>query len=673
MPDVKALTAEIGRSGLAQYGGRIVDEYDPDLRMPNAARIYDEMRKADPTVAVGLRIINWFIGRITWAVEPGGDTPADQDAATFLESCLTDMSETWSKFIRDILTCLPFGFAYLETVYKLRNGGDADPASQHDDGRVGWRKFVLLGQDTLSRWDFDETGGTQAFVQVGDLIGGVYLPERAIPIDKALLFRLDDEKNNPEGVSLLRSVYLPWYSKKQIQEIEAIGIERDLTGVLIIHLPESATAADQSKAQQLLEQFKADDMAGFTAPQFGPGDHQRWRFEIINSPGSKSIDPDKAIQRYQLEIARSFLAQFLMLGQNSGSRALSDDQSEVFAVAIGAIVLNIEETLNRFAVPPLFKFNDFGQLTALPRIKAGRVSKSDSGKFATALQSLAAGGFLTPDDALEAYIREELELPARMEQTPESSPTLDTGDKQAVKLGEGDPDEGETVWPDVNDDDTWERLQRESDKRIEKAGRRSAGEILQFAKRPFDYTKRRDAIQGESRRNLIEIGARLREGTISPAEWGRSVRTELLASTIDGYKIGLAETRGVVPSRIRFNLYHREQINKLLSEQDKYLKQFSADIKAQIIEGKEFTTALDNRTGLYSGTVRSATSRAQLDEEDRSLRWIRFAGDSCETCLKYGGQVKTATQWAKLDVRPAHNVACHGNCRCHFQAVEGKR
>ena len=94
------LMAEIGRASLKQSGGLIMEEYDPDLRSIRGVRIYDQMRKSDPVIATGLRLITWTITQSKWRVDPGGKSSADVEAAKFLESCMHDMSSTWIDFIR---------------------------------------------------------------------------------------------------------------------------------------------------------------------------------------------------------------------------------------------------------------------------------------------------------------------------------------------------------------------------------------------------------------------------------------------------------------------------------------------------------------------------------------------------------------------------------------------
>ncbi|MCE2604181.1 hypothetical protein LH384_34385, partial [Pseudomonas aeruginosa] len=56
--------------------------------------------------------------------------------------------------------------------------------------------------------------------------------------DRALHFVTKSRKNNPEGRSVLRGAYRAWYFKRRIQEIEGIGLERDLAGFPVLTAPE---------------------------------------------------------------------------------------------------------------------------------------------------------------------------------------------------------------------------------------------------------------------------------------------------------------------------------------------------------------------------------------------------------------------------------------------------
>lgn len=742
------LTAEVGTSGLKQYGGYIHEEYDPDLRGLRGIRTYEEMRKADPTVAIGLRAIGWVLGGVNWSVQPGGETPADTDAAAFLESCLEDMSHTWSKVIRDALTCLPFGWAYQEWTLKQRAGTEADPPSRYDDGKLGWRKISLIGQETLTRWDMDETGGIRGMVQQDPYTAGSRQGETTIPIEKAVLFRLDDEKNNPEGVSLLRAVYLPWYLKKNLQEIEAIGIERDLTGVLVIHLPVNANADDQAKARDLLEQFKADDMSGFTAPQFGPGDHERWRFEILASPGSKGIDVDRVIKRYQHEIARSFLTQFLLLGQGTtGSWALGRDQREMFEVALSAILMNIEETMNRFLVPPLFRINQFGKLSGLPQLRAGRISKGDMSKFADSMGRLVEVGLLTTNRDLETFVRSEMDLPELPEEEEEEKPEEDTGgQKQQAKEFSLTPAQKAEIeaesarikenqktsaaqkrhkfksaeWTHPNghprclicgDEERvggyCEGLGGQKQQAAEDAGEDEPGdyddsaedavdEILRDMQRAvtgkglaerlrFDLAGRRQEKLARIRREheagakwltdryqaqMTGLAADLREGRLSQAAWAKASRAEIENMVRASHKLGLAQARGIrAPGDMHLTEADRLAANRQVKAQLKYFAGFRKDVAALLKEGKELTTALDVRAGMYGGALKGVIIETHLTEAKPAakLRWVRTKSDSCETCIAAEGRSQTWAEWQAEGLWPSHGTLCLTNCGCSLE------
>jgi hypothetical protein len=66
----------------------------------------------------------------------------------------------------------------------------------------------------------------------------------------------------------------------------------------------------------------------------------------------------ESIKYHTREIVKAALAQFLELGATqSGSRALSEDQTDLFIDAIGAYAKIIENVLNRFLVKELIDLN----------------------------------------------------------------------------------------------------------------------------------------------------------------------------------------------------------------------------------------------------------------------------------------------------------------------------
>ena len=204
------LFRESGSTGLRRSGNYVLEEFLPQLQGYRAIQTYREMRDNDPVVGAILFAIDKLVRQVKWRVQPASSSLEDVKAAKFVESCMMDMSTSWEDLISEILSMLTYGWSYHEIVYKRRGGQDAPDStsrSKFDDGFIGWRKIPIRAQDTRQEWRFDENGGITSMVQSSP-------PDytlRDIPIEKSLLFRTTSEKNNPEGRSILRNAYRPWY------------------------------------------------------------------------------------------------------------------------------------------------------------------------------------------------------------------------------------------------------------------------------------------------------------------------------------------------------------------------------------------------------------------------------------------------------------------------------
>ena len=307
--------ADIGSGGLRQFSGWVREEYLQQLVGLQGARVYREMADGSPTVNSVLFAIQQSIRKVEWRTQPKDDSPAAQEAADFAESLRFDMSHTWEDFITEALSMLAYGFAAHEIVYKRRNGkagARGEPGSEFADGRIGIRRLPLRGQDTIFKWFFDENGTTTGLTQqpwVGTLID--------IPIEKLLLFRPTQHKNNPEGRSILRSAYRPWYFTKRIEELEAIQIER-FGGLPVLYLPaellEAAANNDPVAAgvvsgyKKIVRNIRLDEQMGLMLPSNtyngpnGPSNVRMFEFKFETPQGGRgAVNPEPVIERYKLE------------------------------------------------------------------------------------------------------------------------------------------------------------------------------------------------------------------------------------------------------------------------------------------------------------------------------------------------------------------------------------
>lgn len=412
---------EVGTTGLRRFGGYVQDDFDPQLNGFRAAAAFDEMRRNDPDVAAVLSAIEYVIHSIDWTVVAGGNTQADIDAANFLRECMEDMDISWHDFVSDVCSMFPFGWALFEIVWKQRNGltpYGGETESQYDDGRIGWGKVSLRGQESLDRWEFADNGDIKGMYQ--RVIWSPGTPKQSqmpmIPMDKCALFRVKREKNNPEGWSILRPAYRPYFIKKNIEEIEVQGAEKDMVGTLVIRMPANGTADDREVALTMLEDYHSGDQTGLLLPRTVNDPTLTdldWDAFLMKSPGSKMVDTDKIINRCSVMITRTSLAQFLTLGQNKagGSRALGTSMMDLFNVSINGHLDNIESTANREMVRPLFKMNAFPGMTKLPQLQHGNTGEMDMAEFIDAIAKLHNTGFPLNDPDAVNVVRKKMGLP----------------------------------------------------------------------------------------------------------------------------------------------------------------------------------------------------------------------------------------------------------------------
>lgn len=441
--------AEIGRIGQKRYGGIFFEEFLRDLQGIRGIQAYREMADNDDTVGAILFAVKMLIRHTKWNVEPGGDSEKDREAAEFVESCMGDMQATWTDTISEILSFLTYGWSFHEIVYKRRMGKTKNRRtnSKYSDGLIGWQKLPIRAQDTLYQWEYDNYDNLVGMTQQPPPDFEIY----TIPMRKAMLFRTESAKDNPEGRSILRNAYRSWYFKRRIQEIEAIGIERDLAGLPVFHAPEGTDIWDSQDEEMkkinaaltgMVKSIRRDEYEGIVLPH-------GFEFELVSTGGARQFDTNAIINRYDTRIAMTVLADFIMLGhQKVGSFALSSDKTELFSVAISSFLDVICETFNNQGIPALIDINGehFDGITDYPKMRHGEieeVSLKEAGQF---IKDMTGIGVLVPDDGLEDYVRELGNLPER---------TSDTREENSVRTnqrGRDEPDEGESLESEEDDE-----------------------------------------------------------------------------------------------------------------------------------------------------------------------------------------------------------------------------
>ena len=242
-----------------------------------------------------------------------------------------------------------------------------------------------------------------------------------IPIRKSLLFRTTIWKNNPEGFSMLRRAYRSWFFKKRIQEIEGIGIERDLAGLPMLVPPEGVDLFNPNdpqavtllqRAEKLVRNVRRDEQEGIVMPH-------GWEFKLLSTGGRRQFDTNQIINRYDSRILTTVMADFILLGHEKvGSFALADSKTHLFAVALGSFLDSIAEVINSHAIPTVLRLNG-EPVNDPPILVHGDIEDPNLTELADFISKISQSGIDLSDPQVERHLRQVANLPERDEEEEE--------------------------------------------------------------------------------------------------------------------------------------------------------------------------------------------------------------------------------------------------------------
>lgn len=412
-----SMRLERGVPGLDFTAGLVMQDPKVDLQGLRGVEQFDLMRYEDPTVAAVLLALSLPVRAAKWRVNPASDTGPDIEAADFVESCLHDMSMSWDDVLAEACTMYAFGWSWMEWCLKRRMGpnprGSNVSPSKYSDGRVGFRKIALRAQTSLYDWDMDEeTGGIRAMNQIHPYTQKLL----SIPLSKSLLFRTTREANNPEGMSVLRPAWRSWKFKREIERIEAIGLQRALAGMPVTTLPSGyttiegqGTSSEEYRAEKIIKGVAQNTMLGIIET-----DRLTFRFETPDMQGITG-DSTRVITRYDEAIVRSTLAMYILLGSRErGSYALAKELGDLFFMAVGGYINLISEVISSWAIPVLFRYNVFPGITGYPQIATAINRRLDLETLGEFINKTVGQMVITPDDELESHIRQMADFPPKM-------------------------------------------------------------------------------------------------------------------------------------------------------------------------------------------------------------------------------------------------------------------
>lgn len=397
----------------AVWWGSILTDFGetvPDLAWPESVRTYAQMRR-DPQLAAILKAYTLPIRRASWQVDPTGCRPevaqlvaddlglpvagADEQTAARVRGV------SWSDHVRLALLSLVFGFMPFEMLAEIDGAGQARLIQLSERMPVSVRTIRINHDGTLAGLDQDK-------LPIEDMT-----PE--IDADRLVWHVHEREGSHWQGTSVLRPAFAPWLLKREMQRVHATSNRRFGMGVPTVEWDNGVTPtpAQHSQAQHAASAARVGETAGLALP---PGAHL-----VLAGMSGGTPDTLKFMEWLDQQMSRMALAGFLDLGQSAhGSRALGQSFIDLFLLSIQSIADDIATTVTRQASARLVEWN-WGAGEPVPAVVVNEVGSTHE-VTAQAIGQLLASKAISPDPALERYLRGEFKLPTKMGTPQDDAP-----------------------------------------------------------------------------------------------------------------------------------------------------------------------------------------------------------------------------------------------------------
>lgn len=384
----RALTQGIGATSQRDKFHIVQDDFLDDWKDLQAkVKTINRMVKNSPLIGGALRLaIEMSVRQADWFFS--SDNGEDDPDLELVNEAWDNLSHSWNDHISDAMLMPFYGWVTFTNQYERVNG------------RMLWRKFKFLQHDTHQWWNFADDGGLESLQQIP------YLWPDPIPVARMLIYRFRHNGGNPEGESILRPAWIPFYYGSSLEEIRAIGYERHAAGMPMIKMPMGANGEDGSTdlttAQKMARNIRVDEQGAIIVPPpLGEGEHMRWDVSLMSAGNAQVFMAlNSTIGEYDQKVLMSVLAQFIILAINNvGSQAKAETDVSFFTMAVNAVADSIGETFTKYAVNRLLKLN--GREEGHIKLEHSPAGDVDTDTFIELIKAIGGKVNWTPEDEIQ--------------------------------------------------------------------------------------------------------------------------------------------------------------------------------------------------------------------------------------------------------------------------------
>lgn len=384
-----------------------------------------ESMKLDATVATALNTTYMLVEKPfnDFFIRHKKGSIKSKEAAEFIEYCFKNLdNQTLRQVARSAATMNEYGFAVFEKVFSKITRGKYKDKYQYRLSKLAFRpqgsfdirqpfKFSDDSRELVGLWQNNNAFDTMNGIFYIDYlknqdpqVGSVF-----IPINKVALFAMNASSANPTGVSPLNAAYKAYREKVVIENLEIVGANKNLSGVLELKIPsmilQKAALDPSGKEAQFLNQLMQDaansaagEQSFFILPsdvQVGGQEQYKMTLKGVDG-GSGDKNTTTLINERKKVILDLFSCGFLNLGNEQvGSYALSEGKQSIHAHYVESNINIIKEGFNQDIIPQLLSLNNiFLEDDEMPTLEVGDVDQVDIGEFASSMQRMKAVGLI---------------------------------------------------------------------------------------------------------------------------------------------------------------------------------------------------------------------------------------------------------------------------------------
>lgn len=335
---------ELGTSGKSLF-----DLYNKDERKKLCVKDFRYMKDHDGTVKSLYQILRMPIMANGWRVDSDDVDDkiknAAQEQSDFVKNNFMlppykgGMTTPFRLVIARMLRAILEGYALAEKVFMI-----------NENGKIVYRKIAFRDVTKIDLL-IDEKGGFTGYKQ------SYYSQEEkkqktvTVPVEYCFLYTYNKDEDEVYGQSAFQSAYYHWDRKRRLYYLYEQSVEKGAMPPKMLEVQEGNNDTDSQKSANLA----AMTNFGIDSAVLVPTGYKLSPYDA----GKGRLDPMPGIDHHNAEMARSVLAQFILLGTSdqTGSFALSKSHADIFMMALRGLMNELEEHINSYLIPQLIDYN----------------------------------------------------------------------------------------------------------------------------------------------------------------------------------------------------------------------------------------------------------------------------------------------------------------------------